>query len=244
VAERSSPSPPAISLVIPAYNEQDCIASVIEEALLVLGGMRIPFEVLAVDDGSVDRTAAILAELRQRHPELRVYSLAPNAGQSAAFGVGIRHSRGGVIVLMDGDGQNDPTDIPMLVEALASCDLCCGYRAVRRDSLSKRLGSRLANAVRNWVLHDGVLDTGCSLRAGKAEFLRDLPLYLSGMHRFIPALALMRGAKMKQVPVHHRQRIAGRSKYTNLGRLGATLRDLLAVRWMQSRHRRFMVVET
>jgi dolichol-phosphate mannosyltransferase len=232
-----------VSLIIPVHNEAEAIAAVLAEAFDVLARLAGRHEVLVVDDGSTDDTAAVLARSRSRFPALRVLTLSPNSGQSAAFGAGFRACRGDVVVLMDGDGQNDPHDIPRLLAALRDCDACCGFRATRRDVWSKRLGSRLANALRRSVLHDGVSDTGCSLKVIRAGFVRDLPMTLRGMHRFLPALLLMRGAKIVQLPVNHRPRAAGRSKYTNLGRLAETVWDLWAVRWMQKRHRRFDVRE-
>ena len=142
---------------------------------------------------------------------------------------------------MDGDGQNDPKDIPTLLDALNNHDAACGYRLSRHDTLSKRLGSRVANTIRQHILHDGIKDTGCSLKAIKTDFLRDLPMTLRGTHRFLPALLLMKGAKITQMPVNHRSRTSGQSKYTNWGRLKETLWDLWAVRWMQKRYRQFHI---
>jgi dolichol-phosphate mannosyltransferase len=198
------------------------------------------FEILAVDDGSKDRTLSILRDLARKWKELRVLSLRPNCGQSAAMGVGFRRSQGQVLVLMDADGQNDPADIPRLLEGLKDHDMCCGYRENRQDTLSKRWGSRLANRVRNRVLHEDIVDTGCTLKAFRAELLRDASMW-RGMHRFLPALARMKGARISQIPVHHRPRAGGTSKYTNFRRLRETLWDLWAVRWMQSRNRQFTV---
>ena len=228
-----------VSVVIPVYNEAECIGATLEETFAVLNTLGREFEVLAVNDGSTDGTRAILAGLRGRFPRLRAVTLTPNSGQSAALRTGFRHARGRIVVAMDADGQNDPHDIPRLLAAMTDCDACCGVRTRRRDSLAKRLGSRIANGVRRHFLDDGTTDSGCSLKAIKVEFARDLPLHLRGMHRFIPALLLMSNARLQQLPVNHRPRTAGRSKYTNLGRLGVTVADLRAVRWMQKRHRRF-----
>ena len=234
--------PPALSVILPVYNEALCIGAVLDEVLAVLRAeVKQPFEVIVVDDGSTDATPSVLAAAAADESCLRILTLVPNSGQSAAFGVGFRECRGEVAVLMDGDGQNDPHDIPQLLSALKTSDICCGYRARRRDTWSKRLGSRLANRVRQFVLRDGIRDTGCSLKAAKVAFVRDLPMQFRGMHRFLPALWLMRGARIVQLPVNHRPRAAGRSKYTNFGRLQETIADLRAVRWMQKRHRRFQV---
>ena len=230
-----------LSLIIPVYNEEECIEKTVREARGVLAGMPRSYEIIAVDDGSRDRTPAILRQLANEIPELRIVTIKPNSGQSAAFGAGFRVARGGTVILMDADGQNDPADIPRLLDGLATCDVCCGYRARRQDTFSKRIGSRLANRIRSRLLGDGVIDTGCSLKAFKAEVVKDLPMNLSGMHRFLPALARMRGAAIQQIPVGHRARMAGVSRYTNWGRLRQTIWDLWAVRWMQKRYRRFSI---
>ena len=231
-----------ISIVIPVYNEQECIESSLREVFGVVGEIDAEVEVLAVDDGSTDDTPNILKSLAADNSCLRVLRLKPNSGQSAALGTGFREARGEVIVMLDADGQNDPADIPELVEGLKESDMCCGYRANRQDTWARRYGSKLANWCRDKLLGDGIIDTGCTIRAVKAGYLRDLAIW-NGMHRFIPALAMMKGAKIKQIPVNHRARTAGTSKYTNFGRLRVTIADLFAVRWMQKRHRNFDVVE-
>ena len=234
---------PELSVLIPAYNEEACIESVVREAVCVLHGMGRPFELVVVDDGSTDGTAARLQRLRAEHPELRVLRLAANSGQSAALGAAFRAARGTIFVTLDADGQNDPADIPALVARLDFCDLCCGYRAQRKDVWSKRLGSRLANFVRNRALRETIHDTGCTLKAFRADWARPLPLQFRGMHRFLPALMGMAGARIEELPVNHRPRAAGASKYTNWGRLKETLWDLWAVRWMQKRYRPIQVEE-
>ncbi len=234
-------APPSISLIIPVYNEEQSIRAVLDEAVQVLDALHEPYEILLVNDGSTDGTASALKAACQQYPTVRVFTVVPNSGQSAAFGVGFRECRGQIAVLMDGDGQNDPQDIPPLIAALKDCDACCGYRASRQDSISKRLGSRIANRIRQLILHDGIRDTGCSLKAVKTEFLRNLPMEFRGMHRFLPAFWIMRGARIKQMPVRHRPRAGGHSKYTNLGRLKETIWDLWAVRWMQRRYRHFHI---
>jgi glycosyltransferase involved in cell wall biosynthesis len=232
-------------VILPAYNEAECIRGTIEELFGVLEQLDgLDYEVLAVDDGSTDSTPTILAEVRRARPRLRVLTLTPNSGQSAAFGAGFRHARGRAVVLMDADGQNDPADIPRLLATLHDHEGCCGIRAKRRDSWAKRFGGRLANNVRSRFLRDGIIDTGCSLKAIRGELVRDLPMHFKGMHRFIPALLqLLHRARFAQIPVNHRPRAAGKSKYTNFGRLRVTIADLRAVRWMQKRHRSFEVRE-
>ena len=228
---------PQLSILLPAYNEEACIAHVIREVAEVLRGLGRPFEIVVVDDGSTDATGQRLGELQADIPELRVLRLQRNSGQSAALGAAFRAARGEIFITLDADGQNDPADIPALLVPLVSCDLCCGYRVKRQDTWSKRLGSRLANAVRNRALRETIRDTGCTLKAFRAAWTQELPMQFRGMHRFLPALLAMAGARITEIPVNHRPRVAGQSKYTNWGRLKETLWDLWAVRWMQKRYR-------
>ena len=226
-----------LSILIPAFNEDACIAAMVRETACVLHGLGRSFEILVVDDGSTDLTWTCLNHLRAEVSELRALHLATNSGQSAALLAGFRAARGQIFVTLDADGQNDPSDIPALVAGLETCDLCCGYRVRRQDVWSKRIGSRVANAIRNLVLRERIRDTGCTLKAFRAEWAQFLPMQFRGMHRFIPALLAMAGARITEIPVNHRPRTAGKSKYTNRGRLKETLGDLWAVRWMQKRYR-------
>ena len=235
---------PELSVLLPAYNEEACIEAVVREAAGVLRGMGRPFEILVVDDGSTDSMPARLKSLRLELPELRVLRLAKNSGQSAALGAAFQSAKGEVFITLDADGQNDPADIPALVARLDTCDLCCGYRAKRQDTWSKRHGSRLANFVRNRALRETIRDTGCTLKAFRAEWARPLPMQFRGLHRFLPALMGMAGARISEIPVNHRPRAAGQSKYTNWGRLKETVWDLYAVRWMQKRYRVIRSEET
>ena len=218
-----------LSVVIPLFNEQDNIERLQSELSSALGG--IDHEVVFVDDGSQDATLTRI----KRDPNVRVVEFEKNTGQSAAMYAGIHAATGDVIALLDGDLQNDPADIPRLVaEVEKGYDLVCGYRASRKDTLSKRLTSRFANFVRSRFTKDGVRDTGCTLKAMRRECREALvPFY--GMHRFIPALVKGMGYKITEVPVNHRPRTAGVSKYGFGNRaLKATL-DMFAVRWMLSR---------
>ena len=226
-----------VSILLPAYNEDACLGALVRETACVLHGLDRSFEILVVDDGSTDWTPRLLNDLRAEVSELRALRLATNSGQSAALLAGFRAARGRIFVTLDADGQNDPADIPALLAGLETCDLCCGYRVRRQDVWSKRIGSRIANAVRNRVLRETIRDTGCTLKAFRAEWAAHLPLQFRGLHRFIPALLAMAGARIAEIPVHHRPRAAGESKYTNGGRLKEALWDLWAVRWMQKRHR-------
>ncbi len=225
-------APLDISLVIPVFNEEACITTTLEEADAVLDAMGVSYEIITVDDRSTDRTGDILTGLTDRIPALRIISLPVHAGQTAAFSAGLRQARGTNVVLMDADGQNDPADVPRLIETLQRCDACCGYRRGRKDPLSKRIAGAVANAIRRAILHDGIRDSGCSLKAIKRSFARGLPLDHPGMHRFIPALLKMQGAVLHQLPVNHRPRGGGQSKYTNRGRMKQALADLVTVRRM------------
>ena len=193
-----------------------------------------PFEIVFVDDGSTDASGTIFQELVQANPEIRVIFLDRNHGQTAAFDAGFRHAKGALIVTLDGDLQYDPNDIGKLLPLASQYDVVCGRRERRNDNLIRRFSSRLANGVRNAVIHDGIQDTGCSLKVFKRSVLERIPLF-KGMHRFFPALAQMYGFSVTEVPVQHFPRIHGLSKYGVGNRLFASLYDLFAVRWMQTR---------
>lgn len=229
-----------ISVVLPVYNEASCISAVLEELQASLTFARSA-EIVIVDDGSTDDTPALLTTFASTHPASRLLQLSANSGQSAAFWAGIQAAAGDIIVLMDADGQNDPADIEKCVSALAQADICCGYRAHRQDTFSKRIGSKLANRLRRAVLKDEIIDTGCSMKAFRAPLLKTLQ-YWEGMHRFLPVLASLQGATIIQIPVSHRSRFSGTSKYTNFGRLKRTIWDLFGVRWLKKRTRRFRVI--
>jgi len=224
----------SISVILPIYNEEDCIQVVVEELAGVLEKLPYPTEILMVDDGSADSTPEILQKLESDLADARYVPLPRNMGQSAAMLVGFRAATNDVVVTMDADGQNDPADIAALVEALDGHDVVCGYRPNRQDSGAKRYGSKLANGIRSRFLNDGIRDTGCSLKAARREFTAELPTW-NGIHRFFPVYFQLQGAKINQVPTNHRSRSAGESKYTNWGRLKKTIWDLFAVRWMASR---------
>ncbi|HEY7684909.1 MAG TPA: glycosyltransferase [Gemmatimonadales bacterium] len=236
------PIPVDVSLVIPVYNERENLAPLLDEIAAALSGRR--YEVVAVDDGSTDGSVAALKALQSAHPELHIVTFAANAGQTAAFAAGFRAARGPVIVTLDADGQNDPADIPALLDELARGDAAAvaGYRAARQDSAWKRLQSRIANGVRNWLNHETIRDTGCSLKAFRADALRHLPLF-TGMHRFLPTLVKMQGGAVAEVPVRHRPRRSGTTKYGMWNRVFRSLADALAVRWMQRRVLRYRVTE-
>ena len=236
------PSPIEVSLVIPVYNERENLAPLVDEIAAALTGRR--YEIVAVDDGSTDGSLETLKLLKRAHPPLHIVAFAAHAGQTAAFAAGFRSARGSVIVTLDADGQNDPADIPALLDELARSDAAAvaGYRATRQDTAWKRLQSRIANGVRNRLNHETIRDTGCSLKAFRADAVRDLPLF-TGMHRFLPTLVKMRGGAVAEVPVRHRPRRFGTTKYGMWNRAFRSLADALAVRWMQRRVLRYRVTE-
>jgi len=227
---------PALSLVIPAYNEAENLPVLAEEIRQALEPTRWSYEVLFVDDGSSDDTPRVLERLTKNDPAVRALRLLRNSGQSAALVAGIRRARGRIVVTLDADLQNDPADIPSLLEALEDhdVDLVSGVRSERQDTWLRRLSSRIANRVRDGVLHDGITDVGCSLKAYRREALEDLPQF-TGMHRFLPALVQLHGGSVIEIPVRHRPRLHGQPKYNVRNRLWKGINDLLAVRWMQKR---------
>jgi len=223
------PESPALSVVVPLYNEEDNVEAMQRELADALAGM--DYELVLVDDGSTDNTVARV----QTSDRVRLLCFEKNVGQSAAMHAGIHSARGDVIVMIDGDLQNDPKDIPALVKKLdEGFDLACGYRAKRKDTAFKRVQSRIANYVRSRFIGDGVRDTGCTLKAMRRP-CREALLPFNGMHRFIPALIANMGFKVTEMPVNHRPRVAGISKYGFGNRaLRATL-DMIGVRWLNSR---------
>jgi len=233
---------PALSIVIPAYNEEANVQSCYRELTGVLEELRQAFEIVFVDDGSTDGTFGTLVALARTDPRLRVIRFRANAGQTAALDAGFRAARGDVVVTMDADLQNDPRDIGRLLAALDTHDVACGWRVDRQDPWTKRVASHVANTVRRRLTGDGVHDTGCSLKAFRREAVARLHLY-RGMHRFLPALLLIEGCRVVEVPVRHRPRQAGASKYGNWSRLWTGLADLWAVRWMARRRLAYEIEE-
>lgn len=225
---------PEISVVIPVYNEEENLPVLAAEVQGALQAIGRPYEVIYVDDGSTDGSPGILGGLAREDPAVRVVRQRRNAGQSAALEAGFRFARGGIVVTLDADLQNDPADIPRLLERMNSFDVVCGVRTNRQDTWTRKVSSRIANGIRNRVTHDSVTDVGCTLRACRAEYLRRIPMF-TGMHRFLPTLLKMEGARVTEVPVHHRPRLHGQPKYNIRNRIWRALADLFAVRWMQKR---------
>lgn len=235
-------SPVSLSLVVPVKDERENLRPLVEEVRLEMDLLGSSYELIFVDDGSTDGSTELIRRLAEDDPRIRMVILDENHGQSAAFHAGFERAQGEVVVTLDADLQNDPHDIGSLLEALARCDLAIGVRTRRSDSWLRRVSSRIANAARSVVTGDRIQDIGCSLKAFRSPLLTEIPAF-SGMHRFYPTLARMHGFRVVEVPVTHRPRRAGRSKYGIANRIGVTIVDLLAVRWMASRRFRYRVVE-
>jgi dolichol-phosphate mannosyltransferase len=226
---------PQLSVVVPAYDESGNAQPLVEEIESVLEG-RLHFEVVFVNDGSRDGTAAEIARLMDDRPWLRLATHDRNRGQSAAIWTGIVAARAPVIAVLDGDGQNDPSDIPVLFAALESSGaaMVTGERRRRRDAWIRRLSSRIANGVRSSLLRDGIRDTGCGLKVFRRRDFLELPRF-DHMHRFLPALFQQQGSEVRSMPVNHRPRRHGTSKYGIGNRLWVGLFDLAGVMWLARR---------
>jgi glycosyltransferase involved in cell wall biosynthesis len=233
---------PYLSVVVPVHDEVDSIEPLHRELDAALASIPGGVEIVLVDDGSRDGSLARMRELATKDPRVRVIALERNHGQTAALEAGFRAARGQVTATLDADLQNDPADLPRLLAHLDRADVVNGVRAGRRDGRVRRWSSRIANAFRNWATHESVTDVGCSLRVMRTSYLRRVKLY-RGMHRFLPTLLRMEGARVIELPVSHRPRRYGRSKYGIGNRLFVGLVDVLAVRWMQSRQLRYRVRE-
>ena len=238
-------SNPQLSVVVPVFNEQDNVAPLVHEITVALRG-RAPadggdFEIVYVDDHSRDGTLAALQAMKTEVPELRVIHHASQSGQSTAVRTGVKAARGAWVATLDGDGQNDPADIPKLLAARATAPpevrLFAGWRVDRKDSGSKRWASKWANAIRARMLRDDTPDTGCGIKLFERAAFLDLP-YFDHMHRYLPALMQRAGWQTVSVPVNHRPRGSGVSKYNNLGRALVGVRDLRGVAWLIARSKR------
>ena len=238
MARKPAPSTPSISVVVPVFDEEGAAPALAREIAAAFRGQN--YEMIFVDDASRDGTRGALKALAAEIPQLRVLAHRRNSGQSRALRSGILGARGEVIVTLDGDGQNDPADAPSLVEALLAgppeLALVGGERVKRQDSYAKKVASRIGNGVRKRLLKDTANDTGCGLKAFRREAFLRLP-YFDHIHRYLPALMQREGYLTAFLPVNHRHRQTGASKYTNLGRLWASLSDLFGVIWLQSRAR-------
>ena len=236
---------PQLSVVVPVHNEEDNVAPLVAEIVAALRG-RCDFEIVYVDDTSRDATLQRLRDLQATTPELRVVRHVSNAGQSTAVRNGVKAARAPWIATLDGDGQNDPADIPKLLDkrdaSPAAVKLFAGWRVNRQDSGSKRWASKFANGIRSRMLRDATPDTGCGIKLFERAAFLDLP-YFDHMHRYLPALMQRAGWQTVSVPVNHRHRTAGVSKYNNLGRALVGIKDLFGVSWLIQRSRRTAVEE-
>lgn len=235
-------SQPGLSVVIPVFNEADSIEPLHRELDAVLGEIPGGAEIVFVDDGSRDASRERMLEIAAKDHRVRVIALDRNHGQSAAFEAGFQAARGEVIATLDADLQNDPRDIPRLLAHLDRADVVNGVRAERHDSWVRKISSWIANGFRNWITGESVTDVGCSLRVLRAEHAKRVKLF-RGMHRFLPTLLRLEGARVTEVPVAHRPRRYGESKYGIGNRLFVGLVDVFAVRWMQSRVLRYQARE-
>ncbi|MDR1947379.1 MAG: glycosyltransferase family 2 protein [Desulfovibrio sp.] len=234
---------PEISLIVPVYNEEGNIAPLAEEIRTAMSRCGQDWELCFVDDGSTDGSLDAIKAETAADPRMRYIVFAENCGQSAALCAGFEEAAGEILVTLDSDLQNDPADVPVLLNLFGkNNDMVIGARLRRRDSTLKKASSRIANAVRNLLTRENIRDTGCSLKVLRASMARRLPMF-RGMHRFLPTLMKMQGASVLEVPVSHRPRRSGRSKYGIWDRALSGLYDLLAVRWMQKRKLRFRIRE-
>jgi len=238
------PQQPDLSVVFPVYNEEENVPILLREIAAALDGRGWSYEIVAVDDGSTDRSLEILRSLRAQYPTLRVLALEKNSGQTAALDAAWRAANGKFVVSLDADLQNDPADIPAMMQKLqqANADMVAGVRVNRQDTWSRKMQSRIGNGVRNWITGDRITDTGCSLKLVRKEAVDRVRLF-TGMHRFLPTLVRYAGYKVIEMPVNHRARQFGVSKYGAMNRAFRGLADCFAVRWMGKRMLRYDVRE-
>ena len=238
-------TPPRLSIVVPIKDEEDNIRPLVEATRAGLGELYDQCEIIFVDDGSTDQSLARIKEVAAEDPHVRWLAFEGNCGQSAALDAGFKAARGELVAMMDGDLQNDPADLPRMVEMIEAgqCDCVCGIRQKRHDNWLRKVSSRIGNATRNWLTHESIRDVGCSLRVFRRELLENLKMF-KGMHRFLPTLLRLEGARIEEIPVSHRPRTRGKTKYGVWNRLFRGLRDIFAVRWMQSRHLDYRIKES
>jgi glycosyltransferase involved in cell wall biosynthesis len=237
---------PQISLVIPCYNEEGNLKELVKAIRETIAPLKISYEVIITDDCSQDHSWTILKELAAADPRIRAQRLEHNSGESAAIWCGLKVARGQYLVTLDADLQNDPHDLPLLLEGLKSYDCVCGSRVKNRakgDNIIRILSSRIANAVRNALSNEQISDAGCTYRAFRRECVENLKFF-KGMHRFLPTLFKIEGFTVTEVSIGNSPRFAGKSNYGIWNRLFASFYDLLAVRWMKKRMFPLKIVET
>jgi glycosyltransferase involved in cell wall biosynthesis len=223
-----------ISVVVPVFNEEENLPILIPKLAEVLNQIGRPYEMIFVDDGSSDGSRKILKEMLSQYPSLRMIGLKENRGLSTALMAGMKEAQGEWIVTLDSDLQNDPEDIPKLMTYLDRYDMATGWRQKRRDTGLKKISSKIANSVRNWLSGEKIKDSACTLRVFKRECLNDIFVF-NGMHRFLSTLVKMQGYRIIEVPVSHHTRKFGKSKYNIRNRTWRAFVDLLVVRWMKRR---------
>ncbi len=234
---------PAVSFVVPVFNEVESLPHLVAEIRGIASRLGAGYEIVFVDDGSRDGSLEVIRALARDDRTIRWVKFRENQGQTAAMDAGFKRARGGVVVTLDADLQNDPADVPKLLEAIGEgFDVVCGVRMKRRDTWLRRFSSRFANGVRNWLTDERIADVGCSLKAYRRECLSRLKLY-EGLHRFLPTLLKMEGFKVREIEVNHRPRERGVSKYGVWNRAFKALKDCLAVRWMKRRALRYVIEE-
>jgi dolichol-phosphate mannosyltransferase len=231
-----------ISAVIPVFNEEENLPILVPRVIEVLNQTGKPYEVVFVDDGSSDGSRGVLKKFKAEYPLIRIVALKQNRGLSTALLAGMREARGEILVTLDSDLQNDPSDIPTLLQYLDRYDMATGWRQKRDDPWSKRIASKVGNRVRNWLSGEAIHDSACTLRAFKKESVENIPVF-NGMHRFMSTLVKMEGFRIVEVPVIHHPRKHGKSKYNIRNRMWRGLCDLMAVRWMKRRQIRYEIEE-
>jgi len=232
-----------ISYVVPVFDEEENVLPLYKEICRVSEKIGKEYEIILVDDCSRDNSLTVIKELAEKDSRLKFIAFEKNTGQSAALYAGFQRASGDVIITMDADLQNDPADLPEMIEYYGEYDMINGWRHQRKDTFAKKIASRFGNAVRNSVINEEIHDTGCSLKVMRASMLKKIKMY-KGLHRFLPALMRLEGAKVKEVKVNHRARVHGVSKYTNLKRAKEAFYDLICVRWMQKRYLDIQIRET
>lgn len=228
------------SVIVPMKNEESNVSELIKELEPIMASLNHSWELICINDGSTDNTLNVLKEFSKEKHYLRIINFDRNYGQSSAFDAGFREARGEFTITMDGDLQNDPKDIPKLLQVAEHADLVCGRRIQRRDSLNKKFFSWLGNSVRSRICQDGVKDTGCSLKVFRTLCFDKIKMY-QGMHRFLPALFKIEGFRVTEVAVNHRHRKHGTTKYNIFNRSFNTISDMFAVHWMRKRHLKYKI---
>jgi dolichol-phosphate mannosyltransferase len=231
-----------ISVVVPVYNEEENLPILLPQLNEVLKGIGKSYEMIFVDDGSSDGSRKILKEMVSHYPQIRILGFKKNCGETAAGAGGLKEAKGDVIITIDADLQNDPKDIPRMLEYLKEYDMVTGWREKREDSWVKQITSKIANSIRNWLSGEAIRDSGCTFRVYKRECLQNMKYY-KGMHRFMPTLVKMEGFRVIEIPIAHHPRKFGKSKYTTWNRMWRAFIDLLVVKWMRSRHIHYEIEE-